>query len=64
MLGLLLETEVEDEEETEVLFTEAANASPYLYTYRYCLQGGAHNPSQFGVVRAPLLLWCVVCGAR
>ena len=32
MLGLLLETEVEDEEETEVLFTEAANASPYLST--------------------------------
>ena len=30
MLGLLLETEVEDEEETEVLFTEAANASPFL----------------------------------
>ena len=30
MLGRLLETEVEDEEETEVLFTEAANASPFL----------------------------------
>ena len=34
MLGLLLETGVEDEEETEVLFTEAANASPYLSTPR------------------------------
>ena len=80
MLGLLLETEVEDEEETEVLFTEAANASPYLSTLtaddvkmlmlrRFPVDLSVPAPPKLprdvcGQPRPGCALWQAVCRAR